>query len=121
MNRRGSPSMKPSEGRGAAAAYCVITVSAWCVLNSLAALGLLALFFILFANASFEGFFREGGNLAAHYLAASPAARTSFQHIIAWLVAGAFVMLAAMRARALAADLRASAAIRPSNPTVTDI
>ncbi|MBV1692247.1 hypothetical protein KRR38_32445 [Novosphingobium sp. G106] len=111
--------MKPSEGRGAAAAYWIVTVWAWCALNGLAALGLLALFFILFANASFEGFFREGCNLAEHYLAASPAARASFQHIIAWLFAGAFVPLAAMRARALAADLRASAATRPSNPTVT--
>lgn len=121
MNRRGTPSMQPSHGRGAAAAYWVIAVSAWCALNGLAALGLLALFFILFANANFEGFFREGGNLAAHYLAATPAARASFQHIIAWLFAGAFVLLAAMRARALAEELRSSAAIRPSDPTVTAI
>ena len=121
MIRRGAQSAQASPGRGAAAAYWVITISGWCAFNGLAALGLVVLFFILFANASFEGFFREGGNLAAHYLAAAPAARASFQHIVASLFAGAFVLLAAMRVRALVADLLGCTTPEPPNTTVSAI
>lgn len=114
MNRR-------HETRGAAVAYWLITISSWCVLNGLGALGLLVLFFILFANASFEGFFREGGNLSAHYLVAAPAARALFQHLIGWLFAGAFALLAAMRVRCLIADLRGGSTMPPSNPATSAI
>lgn len=122
MIRRHEPhTAKCPHTRWATIAYWLITVSSWCALNGLAALGLVVLFFILIANASFEGFFREGNNLAVHYLAAAPAARASFQHLVGWFFAGAFALLAVMRVRGLIAELRGRAAIAPSNPAVSAI
>lgn len=119
--RREQRTSTPPNDRGARAAYWLITVSSWCALNGLAAIGLVVMFFILFANASFEGFFREGEGLSAHYLAAAPAARADFEHLVLWLFAGAFVLLAAMRVRGLIAGLRSDAAKVSSNTTVSEI
>ena len=92
--KRGTDLTDADRGRLARFACWAITLASWCALNGLAAIGLIALLFIMLANASFSNFFREGGNLAAHYLAAAPAARTTFEHLVAWLFAGLFVLLA---------------------------
>ncbi|MBW8754558.1 MAG: hypothetical protein JF595_10475 [Sphingomonadales bacterium] len=121
IRRREPHAAKRPHSHWATIAHRLTTVLSWCALNGLAALGLVVLVFILFANASFEGFFREGMGLSAHYLAAAPAVRASFQHLVGWLFAGAFVLLAAMRARGLIAGLRVDAAMAVSTSTVCAI
>ena len=97
-NRRGLP----------AAAYTLLAVTGWLASNALLTMGVLAALFILFANATAEGFFTEAGNLAARFLAADASKRTVFMDGLAMAAASVFLTFCLARSmpmRALARSI----------------
>lgn len=105
----------PRPSRRSSFFYWTIALTAWAFVNALAALGLLIGLFILMANASFEGFFREGLNLSQHYLSAPHAARAEFATLIFAVFDLFFAVLCLSRLSAL--RHAAAPAISPSTPS----
>lgn len=91
------------------AAFWAISLAAWLALNLLAAIGILALLFALLANASWTEFFREGGNLAMHFLAASPASQLTFERLVMGLLLAFAGLLSLSRLTTLRAALHPAA------------
>lgn len=105
----------PRRDRRSSFFYWTIALGAWAFVNALAALGLLIGLFILMANASFEGFFREGLNLSQHYLSAPRAARAEFAMVVFVAFDLVFAVLCLSRLSAL--RHAAALAISPSTPS----
>ena len=97
------PGARPDPGL---AVFWVLSIAAWLGVNVLCALGMLAGLFVLLANANWERFFQESGNLAAHYLAAPQAARADFQQLVRGMLGAAVLAISAARLITLRAGLR---------------
>lgn len=78
----------------------------WALINSLATVGLAAVFFFLLSNASMEGLMVELGNLSRHYGAASRESRRVFVEICCVVLGLGFVTVSASRWNALVIALR---------------
>lgn len=96
------------------AAFWVLSLGCWLALNLLAAIGFLALLLMLLANATWTGFFRETGNLAAHFLAAPPAAQAAFERLVLGLILTFAFLLCLTRFPSLRAALRAPDSTAPN-------
>jgi hypothetical protein len=59
--------------------YVTVILTTWFLANFLLVFGILFMLFLMFANASFLGFFTEINNLADRYLSAGSEAQRSFQ------------------------------------------
>lgn len=101
-----SPQGLPTPGL---AAFWALSLAAWLALNLLAAIGILALLFALLANASWAGFFREGGNLATHFLAAPPASQLTFERLVMGLLLVFACLVSLSRLTSLRAALHSAA------------
>ncbi len=113
---RMEPTRSPRSSRRSAFFYWTIALGAWAFINALAALGLLIGLFILMANASFEGFFREGLNLSQHYLSAPHAARAEFAMVVFVAFDLVFAVLCLSRLSALRGSRASSGpGARPSS------
>lgn len=95
-----TPRQTIRDGAGTAL-FWFVSVVLWCLVNVAVTVGLFAVLFVMFANADFEGFFVEVGNLANHYLAAPPAARLDFEQLVALAFLGKFVIVCFCRLPAL--------------------
>lgn len=82
---------------GAKALYWLVSVAVWLLVNVAVTAGVLAVLFIMFANASFEGFFLEVRNLADHYLGAPMAVRLDFEQLVAFSFAFNFAVVSLCR------------------------
>ena len=90
----------------AAGSYWIVVTLVWALVNVCAALGIIVLLFCMLANATWLGVFREIGNLAQHFLAASDAARLRFQSDTSLMFAGLFAVISASRSGSLRSALR---------------
>jgi len=99
-----TPRQTVTDGAGKAL-FWVVSVVLWCLVNVAVTVGLFAVLFVMFANANFEGFFVEVGNLANHYLAAPPAARLDFEQLVALAFLGKFIIVCLCRLSALRGGL----------------
>ncbi|MBK8631892.1 MAG: hypothetical protein IPN84_17450 [Sphingomonadales bacterium] len=67
------------ERRGlTAATYRVFVVAGWLTVTLLIAIGVICVFFVMFANGTAEGTFAEAENLARHFLDADASRRAAF-------------------------------------------
>lgn len=87
--------------------YVCLTVALWTAATLLLALGCLLLVGILVADGHPARFFLHVQNLATHYLAAGPAARTRFHGQLAAFYIGLVLLFGTARAPTLASQLRA--------------
>lgn len=85
----------------AKALFWLLCIALWIMVNLAVSVGLFTVLFVMFANADFERFFVEIGNLASHYLAAPAAARLDFEQLVGVVFAGLFILVCLCRLSAL--------------------
>lgn len=99
------PPAFPSPGL---AVFWALSAVSWMLVNLLAGVGVIVVLFAMMANASWEGFFREGANLAAHFLDAPAASRADFEGLLLWVLGLAVVVVGWARFGALRTALMSS-------------
>lgn len=77
--------------------YCFLVFVGWLTSNLLLSIGVVAVGFWVFANASAFQFFAEAENLARHFVAASDAERLQFMGIIQLCFLAVYVLFCVMR------------------------
>ena len=90
------------------AAYWLLTIATWLLVNVLAGVGAVTLLFMLMANGTWHGLFVEAGGLARHFLDAPLAARRDFECLAAEVLISAVALTCAVRFHALRTDLAAA-------------
>lgn len=90
------------------AAYWLLTVTAWMLVNVLVAVGAAAMLFALMANWTWHGLFVELAGLARHFLDAPMAARRDFEGLATKLLFAAIVLTSLARFRVLLLALAAA-------------
>lgn len=99
--RRSFPGAKIWSDAASAALHGLVSLAVWLLVNAAITAGVMAVLFIMFANARFETFFVEARHLAQHYLDAPVAARMDFARIVEFTFVLVFTGICLMRLEAL--------------------
>lgn len=99
--RRFTPGAESWSDAAGEALHGLVSIAVWLLVNAAIAAGVMAVLFIMFANANFETFFVEARHLAQHYLDAPAVARMDFERIVEFTFVLVFTGVCLMRLGAL--------------------